>query len=73
MESSEEDGNNENSEKEYGVESHRNKIQRTSKNRSGDDVSNVLKNLKVKNWTYLVKYRKAWYELVQKTKIQRGL
>jgi hypothetical protein len=31
-------------------------------------VLNDLKKLKVKKWTYLVKDRKVWCELVQKTK-----
>jgi hypothetical protein len=38
------------------------------KNRWKDDVLNDLKKLKVKNWICLVKDRKAWCELVQKTK-----
>jgi hypothetical protein len=38
-----------------------------------DKVLNDLKKLKVKNWTYLVKDRKAWYELVQKTNTHKGL
>jgi hypothetical protein len=40
----------------YGIASHRNEIQRTSKNRRGD-VLKDLKKLNVKNWTYLVKDR----------------
>jgi hypothetical protein len=36
-------------------------------------VSNDLKKLKVKNWTYPVNDRKVWYELVQKTKTHKGL
>jgi hypothetical protein len=43
------------------------------KNMLGDEALNDLKKLKVRNWTYLVKDRKAWYELVQKTKTQMGL
>jgi hypothetical protein len=42
----------------YGMESRRNEIQRTSKNRWGD-VLNDLKKLYVKNCVYLVKDRKA--------------
>jgi hypothetical protein len=33
---------------------------------------NCLKKLKIKSWTYLVKDRKSWYELVQKNKPARG-
>jgi hypothetical protein len=43
------------------------------KNRWRDEVLNNLRKLKVKNWTYLVKDRKAWHELVQKTKTHQGL
>ena len=43
------------------------------KNRCGDDVLNDVKKIKVKNWTYLVKNRKAWYERVQKIKTHNGL
>ena len=43
------------------------------KNRWKDEVLNYLKELKVKNWTYLVKDRKAWCELVQKTETHKGL
>jgi hypothetical protein len=32
-----------------------------------------LRNLKAKDRPYLVKDRKAWYELVQKTKTHKGL
>jgi hypothetical protein len=39
------------------MESHRNEIQRTSKNRWCDEVLKDLKRLKVKNWTYVVKNR----------------
>jgi hypothetical protein len=35
-------------------------------------VLNDLKELKAKNWTYLVKHRKAWYELVQEAKNHKG-
>ena len=34
------------------------------------EVLNYLKKLKVKNWTYLIKDRNGFYELVQKTKPQ---
>ena len=43
------------------------------KNRWGDTVLNDLKTLRVKDWTYLVKDRTAWYELVQKIKSHKGL
>ena len=43
------------------------------KNRLEDEVLNDLKKLKGKNWTYLVKDRKAWYGLVQKTRTHKGL
>ena len=43
------------------------------KNRRKDEVLNDLKKLKVKNWTYLVKDRKVWCELVQTTEPHRGL
>jgi hypothetical protein len=33
---------------------------------------NYLKKLKVKDSIYIVKDRKAWYELVQKTKTHKG-
>ena len=49
------------------MEFYKNEIQRTSKNWWGNEVLNYLK-LKVKNWTYLVKDRTPWCELVQKTK-----
>jgi hypothetical protein len=38
-----------------------------------DQVLHDLKKLKVKNRPHLVKDRKAWYELVQKTKTHKGL
>ena len=34
---------------------------------------NDLKKLKVKNWTYVAKDRKAWYEAAEKTKIHKVL
>ena len=43
------------------------------KDRWKDEVLNELKKLEVKNWTYLVKDRKAWCELVQNTKTYKGL
>jgi hypothetical protein len=43
------------------------------KNRWKDEVLKGLNKLKVKNWTYLVKDRKAWYELVQKMETHKGL
>ena len=43
------------------------------KNRWKDKVLNDLKKLKVKNWTYLVKDGKAWYEVVQKNKTHKRL
>jgi hypothetical protein len=55
------------------METYRNEIQRTSKNTWSDEVLNDLKKLKVKNWTYDVKDRKVWYELVQKTKTHKWL
>jgi hypothetical protein len=36
-------------------------------------VLDDLKEVKVENWTSLVKGRKAWCELVQKTETHRGL
>jgi hypothetical protein len=42
-------------------------------NRWKDEVINDLKKLKLKNWTYLVKDRKASYELVQKAKTHKAL
>ena len=33
---------------------------------------NDLKELNLKNWTYLVKDRKAWYEIMQKSKSTMG-
>jgi hypothetical protein len=41
------------------------------KNSWKDEVLNDLKKLKVKNWTVLIKDRKVWYELMQKTKTHR--
>jgi hypothetical protein len=38
-----------------------------------DEVLNDLKRLKVENWTYLVKDKKAWYELVQRTETHKRL
>jgi hypothetical protein len=66
-------GKNKNRGEGYGVESHRKGMQKTSESRWRDEVLNDLKKLKLKNWTYLVKDRKAWYELVQKTETQKGL
>jgi hypothetical protein len=43
------------------------------KNRWGDEMLNDFKKLKVKNWTQLVKDRKACNELVQKTKTHMRL
>jgi hypothetical protein len=43
------------------------------KNGWKDEVLNNLNELKLENWTYLIKGRKAWCELVQKTKTQKGL
>lgn len=37
-------------------------------NRRKNEVLNGLTKLKVNNWTYFVKDRKTWYELMQKTK-----
>jgi hypothetical protein len=42
------------------------------KNRWKYEVLNYLKKLKLKNWTYLVKDRKARCELVQKTETHKG-
>ena len=64
---------NKNSKEDYGTESHRNEIKRTSKYRQRDEVFNVLRKLKVKNCTYLVKDRKAWYERVPTSKTHKGL
>ena len=44
-----------NGEEDYGMECHRNEIQRTPKNRWGDVVLNDLHKLKMKNSIYLVK------------------
>jgi hypothetical protein len=41
------------------------------KNRWKDEVLYDLKALKVKKWTYLVKDRKLWFELVEKTKTHK--
>jgi hypothetical protein len=43
------------------------------RNRWKDELLNDLKKLKVKNWTYLIKDRNVWCELVQKTETHRGL
>jgi hypothetical protein len=43
------------------------------KSRWKDGVLKDIKELKLKNWTYLVKDRKAWYKLVQKTETHKGL
>jgi hypothetical protein len=43
------------------------------KSRWGDEESNDLKKLKLKNWTYLVKERKSWYELVRMTNTHKWL
>jgi len=42
------------------------------KNRWRDEVINDLKKLKLKNCSQLVKYRKVWNNLVQKTVIDVG-
>jgi hypothetical protein len=55
------------------MEFHGNEIQRMSKNRWTFEMSNDVKKLKVKNWAYFFKDRKAWCELVQKTKTHKGL
>ena len=62
-----------NSEEDYGMESQTDDTQRTSRNIWEDEVLNVFKKLKVKNWTSLFKDRKVWCELVQKTKTHKGL
>lgn len=36
-------------------------------------ILNDVKQLKVNDWTYLVKHRKSWYEQVQKNEPQEGL
>jgi hypothetical protein len=46
---------------------------RCPKNGWGDEVLNELNQLKVKNWTYVIKDRKSWYELVQKIKTHKEL
>jgi hypothetical protein len=38
-----------------------------------DEMLEDLKELKAKNWTYLVKDGQAWCELVEKTKTHKGL
>ena len=43
------------------------------KNSWEGDVFNDLKILNVKNWSYIVRHRKAWYKLVQKTKTRKRL
>jgi hypothetical protein len=43
------------------------------KNRGKDELLNDLRKLKAKNWIYLIKDRKARYELVHKTKTHKGL
>ena len=56
------------------MESQRNEIQKTSKNRRGDGVLYDLNKLKLKNWTYIVKKRKKPdNELVQKAETSKGL
>jgi hypothetical protein len=44
----------------------------TLKRETGVGRRGRLKKKKRKNWTYLVKDRKAWYELVLKTKAHKG-
>jgi len=34
------------------------------KNKCRDEVINNLKNVKLRNWSQIVKYRKAWNDLV---------
>jgi hypothetical protein len=63
---------NKNSDEDYGMESHRNEIQRTFKNRWTVEVLNDLKKLKVNNLIYLVKDRKSSYKLVRMTKNPQG-
>ena len=43
------------------------------RNRWKDEVLNDLKELKAKNWTYVVTDRNTWCELVQNTETHRGL
>ena len=45
----------------------------TSKIWMENEVLNDLKKLKMQNWTYLVKDRNVWCELVQRTETHRGL
>jgi hypothetical protein len=49
------------------------RTKRHPKNRWKGEVLNDLKELKVKNWTCLVKYRNTRYKLVQKTKTHKDL
>ena len=69
---SQQDRRNNKREKGYGMESHWSEFQRTSKNRLRDDVSSDLRNLKVENWTYLVKDRKVWCKKSRRPKPTRG-
>jgi len=39
----------------------------------GQEVINDLKKLKLRNWSQIVKDRKAWNDLVQKAKTQVAL
>ena len=41
-------------------------------NRWRDEVINDLKKLKLRNWIELVRDRKTWHDLVQKTKPHVG-
>jgi hypothetical protein len=43
------------------------------RNRWRDEVINDLKKIKLINWSYLVKDRKAWNGLVQRIKREVGL
>jgi hypothetical protein len=43
------------------------------KNGWEDEMLNDLKKLKVKTWSYFVKNRKAWYELVKKSRTHKWL
>jgi hypothetical protein len=63
------DGRNKNSQQDYGIECHRNEIQKRPKNRWEDEVLNDIKKLELKTWIYLVKNRKVWYDVAQKTRI----
>jgi hypothetical protein len=38
-----------------------------------DDVLKVIKTMKIKSWTQLVKDRKKWSEIVEQAKIHTGL